>query len=202
MKTIMRLNAMTVVAIMLLLFGHGILAAGTALGFWSFMGLPLAKVAYFLIYVHLVLVTIRTLQMFVPELKSMATMKEFLAKNGGVWQGFVKMFAKAEIGKKMKRQNRHFWMTRLTGVVFLVLVFVHKAWMWAGPSQTGLLKAILLWLQIMFIVAIFAHIIINIRPLMAKFGLGNRVALQNVVKIFLYFLMLFICGGMGYYYFR
>lgn len=200
MKTVMKLNAIVIVAMMMLLFSHAILAGGTALGLWSNMGLSLAKMAYYLIFVHLLLATIRTMQMLVPELKTMAAMKECFQKNGGIFKGFVVMLQKAELGKKLKKQNRQFWMTRVSGLVFLTLVFVHKAWMWIGPSQQGILKYLLLLLQLLFIMAIFIHIIINIRPLLGKFGLGNQKVLQRGLTILCYLIMLFICGGMSYYF--
>lgn len=200
MKTVMKLNAITIAVLMLCLFAHAVLAGGTALGLWSNMGLSLAKIAYYLIFVHLVLATVRTMQMFVPELKSVSAMKECFAKNGGVWRGFRQMFAQAELAKKLKRQNRHFWMTRISGVIFLGLVFVHKAWMWVGPSQGSFLKYVLLLFQVVFIIAVFVHIIMNIRPLLGKFGWGNNKSLQKALTVFFYGLMIFICGGMVYYF--
>lgn len=196
MKTIMKLNALTIAAIIVILLVHAVMASGTALGLWSNMGLFLTKPAFYLVFLHLGLATVRTMQHFVPELRSKTSMKEYLEKNGGVPRGFISMVKKAELGKKMKRQNVRFWMTRFTGVLFLVLMFVHEAWIWRGPVQAGVLKYILLGIQLLYILAIFVHVSMNLHSLSVKLGFGKNELFKKVFLAVFTGLMLFIASGM------
>lgn len=200
MKTVMRINAFVIVGIMVCIFGHAVLAGGTALGLWSNMGLQLAEIAEILVYVHIALILLRTMQLFVPELRSYNALKTHFSQNGGFPKGFVKMFKEAKILAKMKKQNRHFWMTRISGVLFLVLILAHKTWIWVGPTEQGGFKVVLLLVQLVYILAIFVHVLINIRPLLGKFGQGANKGLQRALTAFFVVLMGFICTGMVYHF--
>lgn len=196
MKTIIKLNTITIIAIIVIIFTHAVLASGKALGLWDNMGLELTKPAVYLVFIHLGLALIRTFQIFIPELRSMAQLKEYLGKNGGAFKGFLSMIKAAEPVKKMKKQNVRFWMTRFTGVCFLVLMFVHEAWIWAGPVQEGALKYILLAIQLLYILAIFIHVAMNLPSLLAKIGLGKYKLLRKIFLLAFSLLMLFIASGM------
>lgn len=196
MKTIMKLNVITIIGIIIIIFTHAVLASGTALGLWNNMGLPLTKLAVYIVFVHLGLAAIRTLQIFIPELRSIAQLKEYSGQNGGVLKGFLSMIKKADLVKKMRKQNFHFWMTRFTGVLFLILMFVHEAWIWAGPAQEGILKYILLAIQLLYIFAIFIHVAMNLPSLLAKIGFGKYKMLRKVLLAAFSLLMIFIGSGM------
>lgn len=202
MKLIMKLNAVVILLMIVLFFAHALMASMSTLGFLGNFGTQFSKIAFYLMFLHILLVTIRTIQMFVPELRSIEALKKAGNLYGGFFRAIPQVISKAEIGKKIKKQNLNFWLTRFSGIVFLGLVFLHKSWIGRGASIGNNLTFLVFTVQILFIVVLFVHIIFNVRPLLSKLGIKNSKVLKYSVLSVLTLMMIFIIRGMLYYYYK
>lgn len=201
MKFVMKCNAVVVVLMLLLFLTHGIMASMSTLGLFGNFGTTFSGLAFYLMFVHIGLTVLRTFQMFIPSLRSIKECKAYCQDKGGFLKGIGTMFAEANLTAKLKKQSSNFWITRFSGIVFLVLVYVHKTWIGFGAS-IGVAGYIMYALQTLLILSLGVHVIFNLKPLFSKIGIRNTKILLPISKALLSLILIFIMYGLAVYYFR
>lgn len=201
MKFVMKLNVFVVVLMLLLFLTHGIMASMSTLGILGNYGTSLSGIAFYLMFVHIFLTILRTIQMFVPEMRSRKEFFSYCKKNGGYKKGLQSMFVDANLRTKLKNQSTNFWVTRFSGAVFLILVYVHKTWVGFGAS-IGVPGYIMYALQVLLITSLGVHVLFNLKPLFSKVGIRNTKIILPMTKAILSVVLIFIMYGLAVYYFR
>lgn len=170
-------NAIISLALIILLCIHGILGAMSLYGIGYVTLRPLAWVMLGLLASHIVLSCILTA-------RTIAALRR--------------------TGTCYWKQNRLFWIRRLSGLAILVLLFLHLTVF--STARTG---GLLHWFhvadllsQLLFVAAIAVHVLSNLRPLLIALG-RNRVRERAAnILLALCIFLLFMAGGMLVYFLR
>ena len=103
------------------------------------------------------------------------------------------------------RENRVYWTRRISGLALMVLIAVHVVVFLDSRGEVYRLTAFgmpQLVGQILMVLCLLVHILINIRPLLISFGIGGfRIYIKDVLFV-LSVVLLFGAAAFAVYYLR
>lgn len=136
-------NAILSTLIMVLLFAHGILGAILLMGIGNIIIKQLARALFALVIVHTLIGIILTVQ------------------NAKVLRRTKTLYF---------RENRSFWIRRISGLAIVILLFIHIMLFGHKPDGSNTLAGLNMFLQLLLVGSIFVHVISNVKPLLVAFG--------------------------------
>lgn len=176
-----RVNAILSVGIVLLLVIHAMSGGIQMIGNIAEAPIVLNKIARLmlvLVFVHMIIGTILTIQ----------TLN--VSKKAGV---------------HYFRENRLFWIRRISGFVLIILVVLHLLWFLntgVGIFVIGYFGIPRLVAQILMVLALALHLICNIKPISIGLGLYNESGYSKGVLELLTVIMLFCAAAFVVFYLR
>lgn len=171
-----KLNTMLSGLLILIFMVHGIMGGFLLLGIGSSAGKILAWIGVAVLAAHTGIGVLLTVQ-------SLRTAKR--------------------AGGNYLRQNRIFWARRASGLAILLLLFFHIGLFGGIENGQYILfpfTTVKLIVQLLFVAALFVHILINIRPLLVSLGITSDQERRGDIYLLLSVLLLFIAGAVILYY--
>ncbi len=119
----------------------------------------------------------------------------------GLWLTFSSFKADKETG--YSRQNRLFWIRRISGVVMVLFIVAHLMIFWVnstGAYRLKLFEGPQLVLSILLVVTVAVHLLSNVKPLMITLGTEHfRKILVDVLFVLAVVLALAAVAFVIYY---
>ncbi|MDR0596212.1 MAG: pilus assembly protein PilX [Clostridiales Family XIII bacterium] len=171
-----KLNSIISVLIVVIFILHGLMGSFMLVGVGSGAGKVMAWFGMALVCVHTVIGAIFTVRTI---------------RAGG------------KGGKAYMRQNRLFWARRASGLAILLLAFCHIGLFGSVVDGQYILfefTTVRLITQLLLIAALFAHIFVNIRPLLVSLGIVAFKERRVDIFLVLSVLLLFFAGATVFYY--
>lgn len=105
-------------------------------------------------------------------------------------------------GKWYLKQNRVFWIRRISGILMLVLVFLHYSSFGGVVNGQYMLFEFnipSLIIQILLIISLFVHIFSNINPMLDSLGIIRNKLNPSIFIILWIFLLIFTIASIFYF---
>jgi succinate dehydrogenase hydrophobic anchor subunit len=138
-----KLNAILGTLIIVLLFAHGILGAILLIGIGNIVIKQLARALFTLVIVHAVISIILTVQ------------------SAKVWRHTKTLYF---------RENKSFWIRRISGLAIVILIFVHIMLFGHKPDGDNTYAWLNMLLQLLLVGSIFVHVVSNVKPMLVAYG--------------------------------
>lgn len=137
----------------------------------------------FLDYFGVAILTIHAIYSFYLTYKSIKT-----SSKSGIWY---------------LKENLNFWIVRISGLLIFILMFFH--FNEYGMFENGQFVVFPftidpLLIQLGLVLALFIHILTNIRPLIVSFGAVKLLKKRWLIYLIIVVILLFVIGSVMFYY--
>ena len=109
-------------------------------------------------------------------------------------------------GKGYFRENKLFWVRRISGFAVMLFIFVHAP-VFAGKNDDGVYRlaafeGVMLTAHILFVMSLALHIVSNANPMLLSFGVKSFKELGLDIALILSFVLIFTAIAFIIYYVR
>ncbi|MBR1676487.1 MAG: pilus assembly protein PilX [Clostridia bacterium] len=118
----------------------------------------------------------------------------------GIWTTVETLIACKRAGVHYFKGNLMFWARRISGIAIMILLVFHLVIFDVGGERLSVFDGVALTTQILLVVSIVLHVVINAKPMLISFGIGRlKARVADILFILSVLLVVFIAAFIVYY---